>query len=84
MIDGGIVMIVVGWLITIFPPVERLVSGRRAAVRPVAIGVVLREAYPPHSSPPTLIELVVAADAALLDDALLRGERGASNDPDHS
>lgn len=51
MIDGGIVMIVVGWLITIFPPAERLVSGRRAAIRPMAIGVVLREAYPPHISP---------------------------------
>lgn len=79
MIDGGIVMIVVGWLITIFPPAERLVSGRRAAIRPMAIGVVLREAYPPHRSPPTMIELVAAADAALKDDALLRGERGVSD-----
>lgn len=79
MIDGGIVMIVVGWLITIFPPVERMVSGRRAAIRPLAIGVVLREAYPPHGSPPTMIDLVAAADAALLDDDLLRGERGVSD-----
>ena len=79
MIDGGIVMIVVGWLITIFPPVERMVSGRRAAIRPMAIGVVLREAYPPHGSPTTLIELVAAADAALMDDDLLRGERGVSD-----
>lgn len=79
MIDGGIVMIVVGWLITIFPPAERLVSGRRAAIRPMAISVVLREAYPPHISPPTMIDLVAAADAALLDDALLRGERGVSD-----
>jgi hypothetical protein len=84
MIDGGIVMIVVGWLITFLPPVERLVSGRRAAVRPVAIGVVLREAYPPHSSPSTLIELVAAADAALMDDALLRGERGVSDTYDQA
>lgn len=79
MIDGGIVMIVVGWLITIFPPAERLVSGRRAAIRPMAIGVVLREAYPPRVSPPTMIDLVAAADAALMDDALLRGERGVSD-----
>lgn len=84
MIDGGIVMIVVGWLITILPPAERLVSGRRSAVRPMAIGVVLREAYPPHSSPPTLIELVAAADAALMDDALLRGERGVSDTYDQA
>ncbi|WP_343526753.1 hypothetical protein [Sphingomonas sp.] len=79
MIDGGIVMIVVGWLITVFPPVERLVSGRRASARPVAIGIVLRDAYPPPASSPSLTDLVAVADAALEQDALSRGVRGISD-----
>ncbi|MGW8134126.1 hypothetical protein ACWGNZ_00605 [Sphingomonas zeae] len=78
MIDGGIVMIVVGWLITIFPPAERLVSGRRWSARPVAIGIVLRAAYPTPASSPSMTELVAGADAALMEDDLLRGERGVA------
>ncbi|WP_433910363.1 hypothetical protein [Sphingomonas yabuuchiae] len=78
MIDGGAILIVVGWLMMCAAPAEKMVAGRRAA-RPVVIGVVLRTAYPPPACSPSLIELVAAADAALENDALMLGERGVSD-----
>lgn len=74
MIDGGIVMIVIGWLIAIVPPAEKLVAGRRAA-RPVTIGVILRQAYPPVAPTASILELAASADASLQRDDLLRGVR---------
>lgn len=75
MIEGGVMMIVISWVLMCTAPAEKMVAGRRAA-RPVAIGIVLREAYPPPASSPLMNELVAAADASLEQDALMRGERG--------
>ena len=74
MIDGGVILIVVGWLITFVPPAERLMAGRRAA-RPVAIGIVLRQAFPAVQPPTSMLELAASADASLQRDDLLRGVR---------
>lgn len=74
MIEGGIVMIVIGWLITIVPPAEKLMAGRRAA-RPVAIGIILQQAYPTAAPSASLLELAASADASLQSDDLLRGVR---------
>ncbi len=74
MIDGGIVMIVIGWLITIVPPAEKLMAGRRAA-RPIAVGVILRQAYPPAVPTASILELATSAEASLQQDDLVRGVR---------
>ncbi len=83
MIEGGVVMIVISWILMCTGPAEKMVAGRRTT-RPVMIGVILREAYPPPVSSPSLIELVAAIDASFDQDASTQVHRAIGDIYDHS
>lgn len=77
MIDGGVVIIIFGAVGMCITPATRTISHRRP---PMATPMhdALVAAFAPTSVPHDLDELAALADAALAEDALVRGARDVS------
>lgn len=77
MMDQGIVMMVVGTVLSFIPPACRASAGR-PLFGAAAAGVVLRIAYPVPAHAPPMSRLLAEADEAMERDAMLRGLRAVT------
>ena len=74
MIDGGLIMMLVGALALAIGPIERVLANRRW-VRTELVEPVLRRAFPPPPPKQDLERLIVSADAARESAELRRAQR---------
>lgn len=77
MIEGGVILCLVGFLLALANPVERTIAHRRHA-QVGAFEDTLRGAFPLHPPTPAFDDLVSRAETALEQDALSRGIRATA------
>lgn len=77
MIDGGLLLIMLGAIALVVIPLQDAIAYRRWA-RTATIGQTLRAAVPMAEPTPALDRLVIEADVAIARDELLSGVAGVA------